>query len=69
MYGRILAGALAGALASALKGALKVLNDELKPHEEILEAAPGYRKNLAQGLLYKTFLGIINEIICKEIAD
>ena len=46
-----------------LKGALKVLNDELKPHEEILEAAPGYRKNLAQGLLYKTILGIINDCV------
>lgn len=48
---------------NTLKGALKVLREELAPHEEILEATPGYRKNLSQGLLYKTILGIINETI------
>ena len=46
-----------------LDGALKTLSEELNPHSDLLEAEPIYRKNLAQGLLYKTILGIVCEIL------
>ena len=37
------------------------MSKELNPHSDLLEAEPIYRKNLAQGLLYKTILAIVNE--------
>ena len=46
-----------------LQGALQTLREELNPHPAILEAEPKYRRNLAQGLLYKTILGIISETL------
>lgn len=49
--------------SATLKGALKTLKEELQPHSAILEADPEYRRNLAQGLLYKVILGIVNETI------
>lgn len=48
---------------NTLKEALQTLKDELKPHAAALEAEPAYRKNLAQGLLYKTFLSILSETL------
>lgn len=48
---------------NTLKGALQTLSDELQPHAAALEAQPIYRKNLAQGLLYKTILSILSETL------
>lgn len=43
--------------------ALKTLAEELNPEFAILEADPEYRRNLAQGLLYKTILGVISQTL------
>ena len=50
-----------------MKGALNTLSQELNPHKAILEAEPKYRKNLAQSLLYKTFLSIIYETLDEKM--
>lgn len=40
-----------------LEESLKILNDQLHPDNELLDAAPEYRRNLAISLFYKFVLG------------
>ncbi len=53
--------------ASTIRGAMETLENELHPHPAVLEADPQYRKNLAQGLLFKTILGILNETLDERV--
>ncbi|XP_076048889.1 uncharacterized protein LOC143029787 [Oratosquilla oratoria] len=52
---------------ATVQGAMAVLEEELQPVANVVDASPEYRKQVAQALVYKTILGTVSQNVPQEM--